>query len=423
MNELLFNIPVDLYKFILVAVFSLLIGLSQKNLHQAKIAQYSFGTDRTFTFIGILGYVLYIVDPVNMILYAVGLGVLSVFLVVNYYNKITNFTDYGLTTIMIALITYSLAPLVFREPFWLSILVVVTVLIFAEMKESLTSLSVKLNREEFITLGKFLAIAGIILPLLPNQPIVSYVSISPYKLWLAVVVISSISYLSYLLRKFVFTNSGILVTGILGGLYSSTATTFILSRKSKFAPEKAHQYTAAIIIAISMMYIRILLLALIFNIQLFLKVYPAFLILIVLSLILGLVFWYKAPQTKKQVNEEQTDKNPLEFKVAIIFTLLYLAFTIITNFTIKQFGLNGLNTLSYLVGFTDIDPFLLNLFQGNFTVGIDVLAQATMQAIISNNILKYVYALSLSSKSARKTLTIGFVLIIVINFLLIYFML
>lgn len=422
MDKLLLNIPVDLYKFILVAVFSLLIGLSQKNLHVAKIAQYSFGTDRTFTFIGILGYVLYIVEPINLILYAVGLGVLSVFLVVNYYYKIANFTDYGLTTIMIALITYSLAPLVFREPFWLSILVVVTVLIFAEMKESLTSLSEKLNREEFITLGKFLAIAGIILPLLPNQPIVSYLSISPYKLWLAVVVISSISYLSYLLRKFVFTNSGILVTGILGGLYSSTATTFILSRKSKFAPEKAQQYIAAIIVAVSMMYIRILLLALIFNFQLFLKVLPAFLVLIILSLILGLVFWYKAPQTKKQVNEETTDKNPLEFKVAIIFTLLYLAFTIITNFTIKQFGLNGLNTLSYLVGFTDIDPFLLNLFQGNFTVGIDVLAQATMQAIISNNLLKYVYAMSLGSKSARKTLTIGFVCIIVINFLLIYFM-
>ena len=417
------NIPVDLYKFILVAVFSLLIGLSQKNLHQARIAQYSFGTDRTFTFIGIFGYVLYIVDPVNMILYAVGLGVLSIFLVVNYFNKIANFTDYGLTTIMIALITYSLAPLVFREPFWLSILVVVTVMIFAEMKESLTSLSVKLNREEFITLGKFLAIAGIILPLLPNHPIVSYLNISPYQLWLAVVVISSISYLSYLLRKFVFTNSGILVTGILGGLYSSTATTFILSKKSKYAPEMAHQYTAAIIIAISMMYIRILLLALIFNMQLFLRVYPAFLILIVLSLVLGLVFWYKSPQINNQVNEELTDKNPLEFKVAIIFTLLYLAFTIITNFSIRQFGLNGLNTLSYLVGFTDIDPFLLNLFQGNFTVGIDVLAQATMQAIISNNILKYVYALSLSSKSARKTLTIGFVCIIVVNFLLIYFML
>ena len=421
MDELLINIPSDLYKFLLVAIFSLLIGLSQKNLHLARIAQYSFGTDRTFTFIGILGYVLYVVDPISLILYAVGFGVLSLFLVVNYYNKIVNFTDYGLTTIMIALITYSLAPLVFRQPFWFSILVVVTVLIFAEMKESLTSLSEKLNRVEFITLGKFLAIAGIVLPLLPNEPIAAFMSVSPYKLWLAVVVISSISYLSYLLQKFVFTDSGILVTGILGGLYSSTATTFILSRKSKSAPAKAQQYSAAIIVATSMMYMRILLIVAIFNFELFLLVYPLFLVLISLSLFLGLVIWYRARQVGALVKEELSDKNPLEFKVAIIFTLLYLAFMFITNFTIKEFGTNGLNSLSYLVGFTDIDPFLLNLFQGKFPVELSVLAQATMQAIISNNILKYVYAMSLSSKSSRKTLTIGFITIIVVNFLLIYF--
>lgn len=71
MDELLINIPTDLYKFLLVAVFSLLIGLSQKNLHPERTAQYSFGTDRTFTFIGILGYVLYIVDPSSLIIYAV----------------------------------------------------------------------------------------------------------------------------------------------------------------------------------------------------------------------------------------------------------------------------------------------------------------------------------------------------------------
>ena len=289
------------------------------------------------------------------------------------------------------------------------------------MKESLTSLSEKLNRVEFITLGKFLAIAGIVLPLLPNEPIAAFMSVSPYKLWLAVVVISSISYLSYLLQKFVFTDSGILVTGILGGLYSSTATTFILSRKSKSAPAKAQQYSAAIIVATSMMYMRILLIVAIFNFELFLLVYPLFLVLISLSLFLGLVIWYRARQVGALVKEELSDKNPLEFKVAIIFTLLYLAFMFITNFTIKEFGTNGLNSLSYLVGFTDIDPFLLNLFQGKFPVELSVLAQATMQAIISNNILKYVYAMSLSSKSSRKTLTIGFITIIVVNFLLIYF--
>ena len=321
---------------------------------------------------------------------------------------------------MIALITYSLAPLVFRQPFWLSILVVVTVVIIAELKESLTSLSEKLNRGEFITLGKFLAIAGIVLPLLPNTPIVSYLSITPYKLWLAMVVISSISYLSYLLRKFVFRDSGVLVTGILGGLYSSTATTLILSRKSKEDEGNSHQYGAAIIISTSMMFLRVLLLMFIFNYGLFLLVYPSFLVLTALSIGLGLFFWYKARHTVKEVKSELTDKNPLEFKVAIIFTLLYLGFTFITYFTIRQFGTGGLNTLSYMVGFTDIDPFLLNLFQGKFSIGADAIARAVMQAIISNNVLKYVYAISLGSKHNRLSLSLGFGAIVLVNLIMIF---
>ncbi len=420
MDEFFSNVPPDLYRFLLVTVFSLLIGLSQKNLHIVRSAQFSFGTDRTFTFIGLLGYVLYVVDPVNLILYAIGLIVLAAFLAINYFYKIANLSDYGITTMMIALITYSLAPLVFKQPFWLSILVVVTVVIIAELKESLTSLSEKLNRGEFITLGKFLAIAGIILPLLPNTPIVSYLSITPYKLWLAMVVISSISYLSYLLRKFVFKDSGVLVTGILGGLYSSTATTLILSRKSKEDEKNAHQYGAAIIISLAMMFIRVLLLMAIFNFTLFLLIYPYFLLLIALSIALGLFFWYKARHTVKEVKSELTDKNPLEFKVAIIFTLLYLGFTFLTYFTIRTFGTGGLNTLSYMVGFTDIDPFLLNLFQGKFLIGTDAIALAIMQAIISNNVLKYIYALSLGSKYNRLNLTIGFGAIVFVNLIIIF---
>jgi uncharacterized membrane protein (DUF4010 family) len=420
MDEFFSNVPPDLYRFLLVTIFSLLIGLSQKNLHIARSAQFSFGTDRTFTFIGLLGYVLYVVDPVNLILYAIGLIILSLFLAVNYFYKIAKLSDYGITTMMIALITYSLTPLVFKQPFWLSILVVVTVVIIAELKESLTSLSEKLNRGEFITLGKFLAIAGIVLPLLPNTPIVSYLNITPYKLWLAMVVISSISYFSYLLRKFIFKDSGVLVTGILGGLYSSTATTLILARKSKDDNDNAHQYGAAIIISTAMMFLRILLIMAIFNFTLFLLVYPYFLILTALSIALGLFFWYKARHTVKTVNSDLTDKNPLEFKVAIIFTLLYLGFTFLTFFTIKQFGTGGLNTLSYMVGFTDIDPFILNLFQGKFSIGTDAIARAIMQAIISNNILKYIYAVSLGSKNNRLSLSIGFGAVILINLLMIF---
>ena len=91
-------------------------------------------------------------------------------------------------------------------------------------------LTQKIDKNEFITLAKFLAIAGVILPIVPDRQLSPYINITPYKIWLAVVVISTLSYLSYLLKKFVFKKSGTIITGILGGLYSSTATTIILAK-------------------------------------------------------------------------------------------------------------------------------------------------------------------------------------------------
>ena len=98
------------------------------------------------------------------------------------------------------------------------------------------------------------------------------INVSPYKFWLAIVVVSSISYFSYLLRKFVFPDTGILLTGVLGGLYSSTATTVILARKSK-ENIASNRVLGAMFLAMTMMYLRIFLLALFFNQELAI-VYP-----------------------------------------------------------------------------------------------------------------------------------------------------
>jgi uncharacterized membrane protein (DUF4010 family) len=326
-----------------------------------------------------------------------------------------------LTTIVIALITYSLAPLIMTQAAWLYMLVIVVVLVFSEMKETFSTLSDRFEKEEFITLAKFLIIAGIILPIVPDKPFVDFLSLTPYRVWLAVVVISSISYLSYLLKKFVFQTSGVVLSGILGGLYSSTATTFILARKSKDHPELKHQYASGIVLATSMMYLRILILIGIFNTPLFLKCWWAFLLMFAFSVMTGLfILLFHKDKTSHAEIVGQKDKNPLEFRVAIIFTILYVGFTFITYFTINRFGALGLNLLSFIVGVTDIDPFLLNLFQGKFDVGIELLVAATLQAIISNNLLKMVYGIIIADRSLRKTLLIGFSLIIAANTLLLF---
>lgn len=400
------NFPPELKNFILVTVFSLLIGLSQRRLHMIKDKTRLFGTDRTFTFIGILGFILYIIDNQTYIPFMGGGLVLAVFLGIFYFSKIRDLHDYGLTTIIIALITYCLAPLLMTQPLWLVLLIIVTLLVFAELKESLMTLTTKFDKEEFITLGKFLFIAGVVLPIVPDTPLIQGISITPYKVWLAVVVISTISYLSYLLHKFVFRNSGILLSGIFGGLYSSTATTIILSRKAKESQEPISHYAAGIILSVSMMYLRILIVVFIFNKALFLMMAWSMLALFLLTALSGLAFLYPMREKLSSGFPDQihTHKNPLEFKVALLFAILYLFFTILTHYTISHYGRGGLTVLSFFTGVTDIDPFLISLFQGKFSMPLNVVATASFYAMISNNIVKLGYSISFAPKILWKKL-------------------
>lgn len=415
--EILNYIPEGLLEFGMVLVFSLLIGLEQRRIHAEEKAL--FGTDRTFTFIGILGYMLYILDPDRLLLF--GIGGLGLFIIfgIFYYKKIKQFKDFGITSITVALITYSLAPMIFTQPKWLVLLIVVTVLIFAELKPSLLQFSSKFDKGEFITLGKFLVITGVVLPIVRETNVVLFLGITPYQVWLAVVIISTISYLSYLLQKFVFKESGILVSGILGGLYSSTATTFILAKKSKDRKRGGNIFAASIILATAMMFIRIMVLMFIFNFLLFKQLAPFFIILFVISAAtgIGIYYFFRGPKDVTVPDRIEED-NPLELKVAAIFTLLFVVFTVITHFTIEEFGITGLNILSFLVGFTHIDPFLINIFEGKYTLSNNVIAFATMQAMISNHILKGIYTSFLASKETRKYTLMGLAIVLIANIII-----
>jgi uncharacterized membrane protein (DUF4010 family) len=416
---MIYNIPVEFTNFVLVTLFSLIIGLAQRRLHPPIENFRPFGTDRTFTFIGIMGYVLCMIKPGDYTLFLGGGFVIIVLLALYYYERMVTMKIYGITTLIVALLTYCLAPLIITQPKWLFMLVVVTVLIFTELKESFGVISQKFNKDEFINLGKFLVIAGIILPAIPDEPFVSFLSITPYRIWLAVVVISSISYMSYLLKKFVFKNSGIIISGILGGLYSSTATTIILSKKSKTSAITGNQYAAGIILATAMMYLRVLILMAIFNLALFNELLLSFIVLIFVSCITAVILLkYKKTVIAENDDIIENEKNPLEFKVALLFTLLYVAFTFVTYYTINRFGIQGLNILSMMVGVTDIDPFLINLFQGKFAVTGNVLALATLQALISNNIVKALYAYFLAGKKIRKAVIAGLGVVIIVNIVL-----
>jgi len=418
MNELIQEIPPLFVNFLLTAVFSFVIGLDQRKQHPDNEEMFTFGTDRTFIFIGLLGFVLLVADPTGKFIYLAGGLALCVFLGIFYYQKIRIQNNFGLTTVLLALLTYTIPLVVITQPNWLTMLFFVLVLILSESKGAIVGFSRKIERSEFITLAKFIIIAGIILPALPDEQISTYLNLSPYRVWLAIVVISGISYLSYILRKFVFPDAGLLLTGLFGGLYSSTATTIILARKSKESEANQREHAAAIIIATAMMFLRIYILILIFNRPVGIKTSPWFILMFLISIATAYFIYagFKKPEKSAPVaNIIMEDKNPLEFKIAIVFALLYIFFSFVTQYTLQNFGAGGLNILSFVVGFTDIDPFLLNLFQGKYEITQLLIGMATFQAILSNNILKMFYAGTLGSKSMRTYVYQGFGIILVAN--------
>lgn len=408
------HIPDGFIKFFLVLIFSLLIGLEQRRHHINENEDQLFGTDRTFTFVGLLAYVLFIADQVNYIPFIIGFCLIGLFLAIQYFHRIAQYGKYGLTSTILALLTYCIPIMVFTQPSWLVLLFIVSLLIITELKNHFITISRKASEEEFITLAKFIALAGVILPLLPEQNISEQIPVSPYHLWLAIVVVSGISYCSYLLKKFIFPDSGIILTGILGGIYSSTATTVILARKEKDG-SIGNQTVSAIMIANGMMYLRILVLAFIFNLDVARLLAIPFLVLFTVSFVLSKINIRKVSDSlsvDNQVGDLTSNKNPLEFRTAAIFGLLFVVFALVTDFVLKKYGSSGVTNLAYIVGVTDIDPFLLNILQQKDGIAVFTVALAIINATNSNNLLKMIYAISLGSAQIRKSILMNFLILI-----------
>jgi uncharacterized membrane protein (DUF4010 family) len=366
-----------LIQFLVVVIFGFLTGLELREYYSEKEEVFSVGTTRTFTFIAMLGFVLHLI---NINFYLLGLFILSIFFSIFYIHKL-KIGKKGILTILIALITYSFAALETKSIYYIPLIYVSIVFILSSRKQ-IEKLMQKINNEELVTLSKFLILSVIILPILPNKNVIPYVSVSPFKIWMAVVVVSSISYISYILQKYFLPSAGIMVTGILGGIYSSTATTVVLAKKGV-----TNLVQGSIVMATGVMYLRLLAIVAIFNFNLSKNLILPFSSLFLISL----VIFYFLKENSKDINSN-VESNPLELQIAFIFAGLFIIMAIITELVVSHFGNTGLQVLSAIVGFTDIDPFILSLIQGKYSVTQSDIIQAILIAVASNNILKALYA-------------------------------
>jgi uncharacterized membrane protein (DUF4010 family) len=384
--------PPLLTQFVITALFSFIIGLEFHGYRRAHRQDLGFGTTRTFTLIGISGFVLYSIDD-QLMIYTAGLLGLAVLLGI-YYQRRCLERVYSLISPLLGLLTYLIAPVLLRFPGWFAILYLVTILLMLGERPRIRRFSDAFRSPEIITFSKFLIMAGVVLPLLPNRQIASFITVTYYQVWLALLVVSGLSYLSYLAQTFLFKQKGVLLTGLLGGLYSSTATTIVLGRRAR-KKTATYQITQAIILATAMMYLRLLLLIFFLgHVAAARHLLAPFLAFMLASL---LVVWLVAriAQTAAEDGDESPLRHPLEFKTALIFSMLFIVFAAETSIVLDRYGSDSLGVMSFLIGLTDIDPFVLSLLEGVYPLNETDLIAAVVIASGSNNLMKAIYAAAL----------------------------
>jgi uncharacterized membrane protein (DUF4010 family) len=384
-------------ELIVVIVAGFLIGLEIKAHSINKNITKEIGSVRTFAFISLIGYVFARLD---LYLYIVGYIAIVTHLALFYFFKLQN-SKSGIIIFLLSTLVYSFGLIVVKYSIWFLLIIFVAVVFISNINKKLENFYTIFDEKEIEILAKLILLSGVVLPLLPHTQISEYIPVSYFKVWLAVVVVSMFSYIGYILKKYIFNDKGYLVTGILGGIYSSTATTIVLAKKAS-SGNTPYLFASSIVVATALMYLRLLGITYAFNFEIASLLTIPFISLALVSILLSILLYNKSKKETLNPSTSNEDKNPLELSTAFLFAFLFITMAILTHFVLGRYGDIGLNILSFIVGFTDIDPFVLSILSSKFDVTTTSAATAILIATGSNNILKALYAYLFSKNRAGK---------------------
>ncbi len=399
MDALADILPPHLAGLVLTLAVSMLIGFEREELRPSRESSF-FGGVRTFPLIALTGFLLFLGFPSSAIPFAIGLVVIGVLLAISHHASIER-QSVGITTEVAALVTYALGGAAADGSYWIVVASGIITVILLQEKQFLEGLALKVPRAEVSTLVRFLLLTGVILPVVPNQAYTVF-EINPFKIWLVVVAVSGVSYLSYLLQLRLRGHHGLLVTGLAGGAYSSTVTTVVLARKSRLGRHGSGAVAGAVLAASGVMYVRVWLLVLLFAPVLAGRLTWLFWGLGLAAAGVGAVLVQHSPRGYDNNNEGSTpSSNPLELTSAFVFAIVFLVVLVITRLVAQAYGGTGLLVLAGVMGAADVDPFILGLTQ-YLGHGLDAstAALAIVVATAANNVVKGVYAVVFGARRA-----------------------
>ncbi|MEX0794642.1 MAG: MgtC/SapB family protein [Pirellulaceae bacterium] len=366
-------------KLFVAAGLGLLVGLQRE-----WTAPHVAGL-RTFALITLLGTVIGLLDPQsNGWLISAGLvSVAAMMIVGNVVKFADSEREPGLTTEAAGLVMYLVGVAIALDQMEMGVLVAGGTAVLLHWKKRLHRFVRGIGKEDIRAIIQLVLIGLVILPVLPDETYGPYDVLNPFEIWLIVVLIVGISLLGYIATKFLGTKAGTLLSGILGGVISSTATTISYSRRAARMPESSQLAGVIIAIASTIVFIRVFVEVGIVAPDILSSVTPPLAAMMGLMALISAGMYFMHDREAPQV---PTDKHPSELKAAILFGLAYAAVLFIVAAVQENFDDEALYLVAALSGLTEMDAITLSAAQmvSQERIGVDTGWRMILIGFLSN---------------------------------------
>jgi uncharacterized membrane protein (DUF4010 family) len=392
------------WRFAAALLIGALVGLEREFVQQRSGDQ-EFGGIRTFALMSLMGAVAaYLTDRFGFLIFiAAYLGLILMLWASNLAPALRG-EEEGITTEIAALLVPLLgAMVIWDEPAIAAALGVVTALVLA-LKPGLHNLARRMSAADLRATLEFAIISAVILPLLPNRGFGPFGVLNPAQIWLLVVLVSGIGFVGYILMKVLGTEEGIGLTGLLGGLVSSTATTISFAGRSKTSTGLSGALAQGILLASAVMFPRMLIEVAVVNASLLPSVSIPIGAMLLAAGVIVLVLWRRRSDDEEQDKTSVHLGNPLRWQTAVTFALVFAVVLVVVRAANEYLGSTGVYVASILTGLTDVDSITLSVADLSLTgeISTQVASIAIVLAALVNTIVKGIMVMSLGSNELRR---------------------
>jgi uncharacterized membrane protein (DUF4010 family) len=275
-------------------------------------------------------------------------------------------------------------------------------------KEPMHGVVSALGRDDIYAGLRLLIATFIVLPLLPNHTMDPWDALNPYSLWLLVILISSLSLVGYVATRWLGPGRGTALTGLTGGLVSSTAVTLSFARggKESSQPNAGDVFAIGIMIAWGVMFLRVVVEVAVVHPALVPRIAVPFAAMSVIGLAAAVYFYRQGVSLRTDATGPSRDvplKNPFSLTKAAKFGLLFAITLLVVKIVEQRFSSGGLYLVSFLAGLTDVDAITLSMAKFAKSGGDPVTAvYAITLASLANTFVKCGFVVALSGTGLKK---------------------